>query len=75
MEKRVPEANRNDVMNATLVAGDVTSMASDGRPGPAPDGDDGIALSLATSDAAEGERVFASLSEGGKVNQPLEEAF
>ncbi len=75
MEKRVPEANRNDVMHATFVAGDMTFMASDGRPGPGPDGDDDIALSLATSNADEGELVFASLSEGGKVDQPLEEAF
>lgn len=49
-------------------------MASDGRPGPPPDGEDDIALSLATSDAAEGERVFIALSDGGKVDQPLENA-
>ena len=40
-------------MHASFVAGDVKFMASDGQPGAAPDGDDDIALSLATNDAAE----------------------
>ncbi len=50
-------------------------MASDGRTGPPPDGDDDIALSLATTDAGEGERVFNALAEGGQVTMPLEEVF
>ena len=75
IEGHVPEDQRKGVMHATFVAGDVKFMASDGRPGPAPDGEDDIALSLATSDAAEGERVFAAFSDGGRVTQPLEEAF
>ncbi|MFY9718826.1 MAG: hypothetical protein WAK16_04205 [Candidatus Cybelea sp.] len=50
-------------------------MASDGQPGPAPDGEDDIVLSLATSDGAEGERVFKALAEGGTVSMPLEDQF
>jgi PhnB protein len=70
------EANFKDkVMHASFVAGDVKFMASDGQPGAEPDGEDDIALSLATKDAGEAERVFAALAQGGKVSMPLEEAF
>ena len=75
MENEVPPDQRNLVMHATFVAGDVRFMASDGRPGSGPDGKDDIVLSLATKDAAEGERVFAALSEGGTVEMPLADAF
>jgi PhnB protein len=75
MEDQVDPSFKDKVMHASFAAGDVTFMASDGRPGPAPDGEDDIALSLATSDAAEGERVFAALSEGGNVEMPLADAF
>ncbi len=75
IEQQVPADQRQGVMHATFVAGDVRFMASDGQPGPGPDGNDDIALSLATSDATEGERVFKALSEGGKIGQPLETAF
>lgn len=75
MAEHVPAEQRNGVMHATFVAGDVKFMASDGRPGPGPNGEDDIALSLATADAAEGERVFTALSDGGKVDQPLADAF
>lgn len=75
MAEHVPPDQRNGVMHATFVAGDVKFMASDGRAGPGPDGEDDIVLSLATSDPAEGERVFAALSAGGSVDQPLAPAF
>ena len=75
MEGQVAPDFRDKVMHASFVAGDVHFMASDGRPGPGPDGEDDIALSLATSDATEGERVFAALSQGGNVEMPLEDAF
>jgi PhnB protein len=75
MESNVDPDFRNKVMHASFVAGDVKFMASDGRPGAGPDGQDDVALSLATSDAAEGERVFAALAQGGTVEMPLEVAF
>ena len=74
-EMNVDASFRDQVMHASIVAGDVKFMASDGRPGPGPDGDDDIALSLATSDPAEGERVFNALSEGGRITIPLGQAF
>lgn len=75
IEQSFPADQRNGVMHATFVAGKVKFMASDGRPGPGPDGNDDIVLSLATTDAVEGERVFKTLCEGGKIDQPLEEVF
>ena len=75
MESNVGPDFKDKVMHASFVAGDVKFMASDGQPGPAPDGDDDIALSLATGDAAEGERVFNALAAGGTVSMPLQEQF
>jgi len=75
MEANVDVAFRDKVMHASFVAGDVKFMASDGRPGAAPDGDDDVALCLATSDEAEGERVFNSLADGGEVTLPLQAQF
>ena len=75
MDEHTPADYKQKIMHAGFVAGDVKFMASDGRPGDPPDGDDDIALSLATSDAAEGERVFNALAEGGTVSMPLAEQF
>jgi len=75
MEQHVPPEHHNNVMHATFVAEGIKFMASDGRPGPPPDGEDDIVLSLTTTDAKEGERIFAALSAGGKVETPLEKQF
>jgi PhnB protein len=65
----------NKIMHATFVAGDLKFMASDGRPGSPPDGEDDLALSIATGDGAEADRVFNALSQGGNVEMPLQKAF
>jgi len=75
MESHVGPDFKNKVMHASFVSGDVKFMASDGRPGPAPDGNDDVALSLATSDAAEGDRVFNALARGGEIEMPLAPTF
>lgn len=75
MEQEVAPDYKDKIMHASFVAGDVKFMASDGRPGPPPDGEDDVALSLATSDAAEGERIFNALAQGGTISMPLQEAF
>ena len=75
MEEQVAPAHRNMVMHASFVAGDLRLMASDGRPGTPPRGEDDIALSIATKDVAEARRVFAALSAGGNVEMPLEKQF
>ncbi len=75
VEADVDESFRNKIMHASFVAGDLKFMASDGRPGVPPDGEDDIALSVATTDEREGERVFAALAEGGTVTMALTDAF
>lgn len=62
------------VMHAELRIGDSTLMASDGRC----TGDarfDGIALTIQARDDAHAGQLFAALSEGGKVEMPLERTF
>jgi PhnB protein len=75
MESQVAPDFKEKIMHASFVAGDVKFMASDGGLGDGPDGEDDVALSLATRDAVEGERVFAALAEGGTISMPLAEAF
>ena len=75
MEQNVGADFKDKVMHASFVAGDVKFMASDGQPGSPPDGDDDVALSIATHDLAEGQRVFNALAEGGDVSMPLEDQF
>lgn len=75
MEEQVDADFRDKVMHASFVAGDVKFMASDGRPGPGPDGNDDIVLCISTSDEAEGARVFDAMSKGGQVEMPLSDAF
>ena len=59
MGHQVPADYQNKVMHATYKGQGFEFMASDGPPGKTVDPDAGnIALSLALSTAAEGERVF-----------------
>jgi len=76
MADHVPADFRNKVMHSTFRGSGFSFMAGDGQPGKTVDPDAGnISLSLATSDNAEGERVFKALSEGGTVGMPIAEAF
>jgi PhnB protein len=62
------------VMHASVRIGDSTILASDGncsgevKP-------QGFALSLTAKDAAEAEKAFGALSEGGQVQMPLGKTF
>jgi PhnB protein len=68
-----PDAG-DKVMHANLRIGDTTLMASDGRC-EGPMAFQGFSLSLAAEDAAEAERLFAALSDGGQVQMPLTKTF
>lgn len=74
-EAQMPGAE-NKVMHATFTGPGFSFMASDGREEKKVDPDAGnVSISLGTSDAAEGDRVFKALSEGGTVTMPLGPAF
>src|SRR5437016_3858469 len=62
------------VMHMSLQIGETTVLASDGRCLGQPSFQ-GFALSLTVPDAAEAERLFASLAEGGQVQMPLAQTF
>ena len=66
--------NENKVMHSSFKLGDWRVMASDGRCEGKPSFQ-GFALSLSVKDAAEADRVFKALGEGGQVQMPLTQTF
>jgi len=67
-------ANENKVMHASLKIGESRVMASDGRNTGNPEFK-GFALSVNAKDEADADRLFNSLSAGGKVMMPLVKTF
>ena len=66
--------NENKVMHASLKIGETRVMASDGRNTGNPKFD-GFALSVDAKDAADADRLFNGLSDGGTVIMPLDKTF
>jgi len=76
MAEKVPEHFRGKVMHASFKADGVTFMASDGWEARAIDSEaSNISLAISCDDRAAGERIFNALSAGGKIKQPLADAF
>jgi PhnB protein len=73
-EGAIPPGNENKVMHAALRIGEATVLASDGRCEGKPTFQ-GFGLSLDVSSDAEAKRLFDALSEGGKVQMPLDKTF
>lgn len=69
----LPEDARDKIMHARLHKGDTELMASDHIHGPLTPGAN-FSLTLRGTDLAECERLFAALSQGGTVTQPLMDA-
>lgn len=69
----LPPGYENKVMHAEFRVGSSTIMASDGC------GDDegfsGFSLSLTVTSAADADRVFTALAEGGQITMPLNKTF
>ena len=70
----VARGSEDKVMHASFRVGDSTLMASDGGCS-GRSGFQGVTLSLNLADAAEAERRFAALAEGGEVQMPLGATF
>jgi PhnB protein len=62
------------IMHAFFTVGGTGIMASDGYAKGNPEFK-GFSLSISAKNIEEAERIFAALSDGGKVTQPLIEAF
>jgi PhnB protein len=67
-------ANPDGVMHSCFKLGGQSIMASDGNGGGKPEFK-GFALSLAVKSEAEADKLFAALSAGGQVQQPLMKTF
>ena len=66
--------SENKVMHSCFKLGDQRVMASDGRNQGKPEFR-GFSLTLAVKSEAEVDRLFAALSDGGKVEMPLGKTF
>ena len=69
-----PPKNPNAVMHSSFKLGDQRVMASDGDSGGKPEFR-GFSLTLAVNTEAEADKLFAALSDGGQVQQPLMKTF
>ncbi len=70
----MPPGTEEKVMHAEIRIGETVVMLSDGRCTGQPQFQ-GMALALSVKDAAEAQRLFASLSDGGQVQMPMTKTF
>ena len=69
-----PDEWKSKIMHATLSVGGMNLMASDTPPEQFAT-PQGYHVSIQTEDPAEGQRLFAALSEGGQIVMPFEPTF
>ena len=74
MAKETPKEQHNQILHARFMVGDNILMASDCPPDRY-DEPKGISITLNIDTPKEAERVFAALSEKGKVCMPIQETF
>ncbi len=73
-EMKMQPGVEEKVMHASVKIGDTDVLMSDGRCG----GEtkfDGFAVSISASSDVEAERIFAAISDGGKVSMPMNSTF
>ena len=74
-EQPLPPGAGTRIMHAYLVHKEFALMAGDAPPGVPYTGIKGVMMTLTYPTAAEAQRVFAALAEGGTVTMPLGETF
>ncbi len=70
----VPPGSEDKIMHTCFRIGDTSVMASDGHCTGKPSFQ-GFSLSISAPNAAEADRLFAALADGGKVQMPLAKTF
>jgi PhnB protein len=73
-QSMVSPGSHDKVMHSAVRIGDTQLLMSDGRCQGKPSFQ-GFSLTITAPDAAEGERRFNALAEGGQVQMPLAETF
>jgi PhnB protein len=73
-QSMISPGSHDKVMHAAVRVGDTQVLVSDGRCLGKPSFQ-GFALTITAPDAAEGERRFNALADGGQVQMPLAETF
>jgi PhnB protein len=74
MEGHCPPEWQDKIMHARMTIGDTVLMASDAPPEhQAPR--KGFSVNINAATAAEADRVFSALAEGGTVQMPIQETF
>jgi PhnB protein len=71
----VPSGSENKIMHCCFRVGGGEVMASDGNCSMSPPNFAGFSLSVAAKDAAEADRMYNALAEGGEVQMPLGATF
>jgi PhnB protein len=73
-QSQIKPESKDKVMHAAFKVGDTEILISDGRNQGSPKFD-GFSLTIQCKDAAETEKYFKALGEGGEVAMPLEKTF
>ena len=69
------EKMKDRIIHAEVKAGDILLMASDGMAGFAAQSGNTLSLNINLNDAAEQDRIFTALAQGGVVTMPLQNTF
>ena len=74
VEAQTPAGWHDKILHACISVGETMIMGSDAPPEHY-EKPQGFSVSLTVADAAEAERIYGLLAEGGKVCMPMEETF
>lgn len=73
-EGMIPAGSEEKIMHVSFRIGDTELLASDGRCQGKPNFQ-GIGQALTVANAAEADKVFAALADGGQIQMPLAKTF
>jgi len=74
MAADMPAESHDGIMHSHLVASGAEIMGADGPPQEGK-GANNVQIALMVDDVGEAERIFAALSEGGKVSMEMQQTF
>lgn len=75
MASQMPPDAQNRTMHVRLVAESATLMGSDAPPGKPAGKPHAFCVAVQVDEPSEADRIFAALSEGGKVDMPMQQTY